>query len=443
MKTLTLLGIAFVAISLGLPVNATPMCPELLQTDNLENKYRRLAPIHTDIENGWIFTSDQLSESYTLKSEAVHLMSGIAEEFESRGIKLAIMIAPPRPLVAGDGVVKSTLDSNSVFDTVAASDSFNQMIEQLRQTGAIVPNLLPVAQEMNQFRQYYFRRDTHWTPAGAAASALELAAEFGFSDAAFSVSDVVSSDIYEEGGSLSNIVNAICGLENDVEQVAKMNYSRIMASQGLGLFGSASEDKIALVGTSFSDRYKRDQYQVADALAAASGADVSNYSISGGGMIGPMEAFILSGDVDDYSNVIWEFPYTQSPNSTSHLRQLLGALRFESSNLSPPQSLELSSSNEAAITFLDRPLKANLIQFETETANLLRVDVVISFESGKTRTIKLRRKDRVPLDRRTTNWFADLSGWDNDSIIEIIAKFDQGVALQQVSFSYQSSVDDS
>ncbi|WP_412550274.1 alginate O-acetyltransferase AlgX-related protein [Shimia sp. MIT910701] len=43
---------------------------------------------------------------------------------------------------------------------------------------------------------------------------------------------------------------------------------------------------LALLGSSFSNRYKRDHYRVADALARAFDADVENFSVSGGGPIG-------------------------------------------------------------------------------------------------------------------------------------------------------------
>ena len=418
---------------------AAPMCAELLLVDQLESKYQRLAPIHSDTATGWIFTNDQMSEDYTLKSEARHLMAEIVHEFDRRGIELALLIAPPRPLVAGEEVVRETLGANGDFDAVAATESYEKMMAQLAETGAVVPNLLPTAQELTVTQPYYFQRDTHWTPAGAAISALEMAAALGAAGPEFVLSDVASSDTYEEGGSLSSIVASICGIENDGEQVATMDYSSVMDARGLGLLDDVSDDTLALIGTSFSDRNKRDQYQVADALAAATGAEVFNYSVSGGGMIGPMEAFVLSGDLDSagHSTVIWEFPYTQSPNATSQLRQLLGALRASSAGLSKPVPLALSTSNEAVLDFAGQPLETDLIRIVVDTTALFRLDLVVAFESGKTKTIKLRRKNRIPEERRTMDWFADLRGWDHGGITEITAKFERDVDLNDVSFSYQ------
>ena len=95
---------------------AAPMCAELLLVDQLGSKYQRLAPIHSDTATGWIFTNDQMSEDYSLKSEARHLMAEIVHEFDRRAIELALLIAPPRPLVAGEEVVRETLGANGDFD---------------------------------------------------------------------------------------------------------------------------------------------------------------------------------------------------------------------------------------------------------------------------------------------------------------------------------------
>ena len=418
---------------------AAPMCAELLSVDQLESKYQRLAPIHSDTATGWIFTKDQMSEDYSLKSEARHLMAEIVHEFDRRGIELALLIAPPRPLVAGDAVVSETLGGNGDYDVAVATESYEKMVVQLAETGAVVPNLLPTAQDLTETQPYYFQRDTHWTPAGAAISALELAAELGAASPEFVLSDVSSSATYEESGSLSSIVASVCGIENEGEQVAMMDYSSVMDARGLGLLDDVSDTLIALVGTSFSDRNKRDQYQVADALAAATGAEEFNYSVSGGGMIGPMEAFVLSGDLDNagHRTVIWEFPYTQSPNATSQLRQLLGALRSSDAELSTPESLAVSASNEADLNFAGQPLETDLIRFDVGTTDMFRLDIAVAFENGKTKTIKLRRKNRIPQERRATVWFADLSGWNHGGITEVTAKFERDVDLNEVLFSYQ------
>ncbi len=431
-----IIGATYIACR-SMAVEAAPFCPELLIADALEPKYQRLAPIHSDTESGWIFTSDQMSETYELKSEAVQLMSQIVAEFERRDVTLALMIAPPRPLVAGGDVLSQTLAEGAVFDEANATTSFNTMIEQLREIGAIVPNLLDVATQADTGIPFYFQRDTHWTPTGAAVSALALAQELGFEESGFDVTATLSTENYEEKGSLNTISKAVCGVDNPTEPTPIMDYSTVAASQGLGLFDETSGPSIALVGTSFSDRNQRDQYQVADALAASTGAEIFNYSVSGGGMIGPMEAFVSSNDLNaaDHQTVIWEFPYTQSPNSTSQLRQLLGALRANPAGVSPVASVTMASSDTVRLDLSSAPIDANLLSIETGTADLLKMDVKITFENGTTKTVKLRRKNRIPLDRRSSDWWIDLSGWNNGAIIEMSLKLDRNAIEGDIQIS--------
>ena len=73
----------------GASVSAEPFCSELLSTDQLLARYQRLAPIQSNTDTGWIFTADQMSETYELKSEATLLMAEIVGEFERRDIELA------------------------------------------------------------------------------------------------------------------------------------------------------------------------------------------------------------------------------------------------------------------------------------------------------------------------------------------------------------------
>ncbi|WP_108814097.1 alginate O-acetyltransferase AlgX-related protein [Loktanella sp. Alg231-35] len=432
-----IIGATYIACH-SMALEAAPLCPELLIAEALEPKYQRLAPIHSDTESGWIFTSDQMSETYELKAEAVHLMSQIVSEFEHRGVTLALMIAPPRPLVAGGDVLSQTLTENDAFDAANAAASFNTMIGQLRETGAVVPNLLSAATQVDTGVPFYFRRDTHWTPAGAAASALALAKELGFEEGVFDISAILSSDIYEEKGSLNAISKAVCNVDNPPEPTPILDFSAVTATQGLGLLDEISGASIALVGTSFSDRNQRDQYQVADALAASTGAEIFNYSVSGGGMIGPMEAFVSSDDLATagHQTVIWEFPYTQSPNSTSQLRQLLGALRADTAGVSPIASVGMTSSDTVNVDLSSSPIDANLLSIETGTSELLKLDVEITFENGTTKTVKLRRKNRIPLERRSSDWWVDLSGWNYGAIIEISLKLDRDAVDPEIQISY-------
>ncbi len=420
MKRLTLPATltACLLTALGTTVAAqSPLCAEFAAPETMPKKYQRLAPVVSGTSTDWILPNDQFRQDYALDNEARHLFGEIVRSFDARGIKLAIMIAPPRPIVAGQDEVNRLSAGTSDFDVAAASASFAQMLDTLRETGAIVPDLQTLATASAEMRDtYYYRHDTHWTPIGAAHSALALASEVAASDIdgfqtlalrAPEVSD--TSETFSEKGSLAKVVKATC----DVIVAPEVHPIPAFETGGLGLLlDDTARARVVLAGSSFSNRYKSDAYRVGDALAATLEADVENHSVSGGGAIGSLEGVILSGALDKGAPVdllIWELPYTQSLNSTSMLRQLLGALRADIAEVDGTR-IDLSSSGETALD-LPKGLPDTLLVHVPE-AGLDRMNLEVHFETGKKKTVKLSRKSHVPPHLRTGYWavsFADVA----------------------------------
>jgi alginate biosynthesis protein AlgX len=404
------------ALSLGLAVlplaaHAAPFCAKLLDADALPGSYARLAPIHSSTDSGWIFTDEMLSTEYAMKSEAERLMTAIVAEFTRRDVPLAIMIAPPRALVAGQTTVEATIGSAS-YDANAARDSFDTLIEQLRAAGAIVPNLVDEAiATQASGPAYYFQRDTHWTAFGAALSAQALAIEISTTRpdiALISVPDLEISDaVEEEKGSLAAIVRDVCEMEPAIEPFALARFP----SRGNYLLGEATQTPIvALLGTSFSNRYKKDFYRVGDAISWALDREVVNMSESGTGMIGIIEGFVNSGGLDQpLELVIWETPYTESFNSTSNLRQLLGALQSAGDEV-----VSVTAEGVPDTTVEVGAAQPEYILVDTSTLESIELRVRVVLSNDKTKTIKLRRSDRVPAALRSEVLAAALTGFGHD-----------------------------
>lgn len=315
------------------PSFATPYCEKLLNPDEVPEKYASLAPVYSSQKTGWIFAQNQLRDQFQLKEKPKAIMAEIIAEFEARDIRLAILIAPPRPVVAGQGVLRKTMgEAAKDYDSAAALQSFQEMLTDLRQLGAVVPDLAALALSDPELRRrYYFRRDTHWTTVGAAQSAVALADEMTQSHPELVQADGPAilgwQGSIEERGSLADLVRNSCERSMPVE-IAK---TPVLADNTAGsLLGDGPDGPaVALVGTSFSDRYKRDHYRVADAVAAALGRPVDNFSVSGGGLHRAMQGFLKSDALQtgEYDLVVWEFPYTQNFNSTKRLGAVLKALR--------------------------------------------------------------------------------------------------------------------
>lgn len=419
--------------------HAAPYCAELTNADALPKKYARSAPIFSDDATGWVFTQDQLKDRYDMKSTSRALVGDIVEEFAKRDVALAIAVSPPRPIVAGQATLDAAMGSER-YDLGTAEASFAKLIDGLAATGAIVPNLVDTALANHDTQEaFYFRRDTHWTTTGSALTAIALAEATNAihpdlfpSDGAFAASDLVVSGEIEEEGSLAMILREVCGANVPAETAAAFDLSRGSASD---LLGDASDGpSIALVGSSFSDRYKRDHYRFGDALARAFEAEVENYSVSGGGAIGAIEAYVLSGALDrrEHELVVWEIPYTESFNSTSFLRQLLGALRLPHHD-SRVQAATSLSTRKTSVDLSDAgPLAGIEVISDDPSQQDFRLEV--QFDNGSKSKIALRRKSAVPPEMRGTSLYVSFDHFGDRSPTQVLieGKKDASVATINV-----------
>ncbi|ABV93646.1 hypothetical protein Dshi_1904 [Dinoroseobacter shibae DFL 12 = DSM 16493] len=409
MKPLPFLSIALL---LATGAQAEPYCADLLEAERLPAKYARNAPIYSDAASGWVFTQDQLKERYAMKPAAQALVAEIVREFDKRDVALAIVVPPPRPIIAGQAHFDAAM-GEAHHDLDAAQASFGDLITGLAATGAIVPNLQELALSDADLRAaFYFKRDTHWTTTGALASARAVAQATAtarsdlFPDMPADAPAMAPLETtIEEKGSLARILRDVCDIEPGRETAPLYNYARASAA---GLLADVTDaPRVALLGSSFSDRYQTDHYRFADALSQAFDLDVENFSVSGGGPIGALEGYILSGALDrrDHPMVIWELPYTENFNSVSFLRQLLGALKYRSSGTGDTHAVR-----DAGAPLEIEVAQSGLSGIGIETGSLehqnIRVDV--EFVDGSAQRVTLRRRPAVPVDLRGTHLFGVL-----------------------------------
>jgi len=423
------------ALLLGSAAQAAPYCEMLLDSDALPKKYAKIAPVYSDDGSGWIFTQDQLKDRYDMKPTSKQLVQAIVDEFKMRGVPLAIVIAPPRPVVAGQQQLNAAMGANT-YDVTAAQASFDALIKGLSMSGAIVPNLSDVALADASIKDdFYFRRDTHWTTTGSAVSAIALAKavngeapDLFANDGRFDMDDLAANDTIDERGSLADIVRDTCGASLPAETAESFNLTR----NGSLLDTVDREPSIALLGSSFSNRYKRDYYRFADALSRAFDEDVENFSVSGGGPIGAIEAYVASGALErqEHKLVIWELPYTESFNSSSFLRQLLGMLR-SGSNVSKATVLE----NSSATSLVQLDDGASIAGIEIVPAELAKqsFSLEVRFDNGSKSKIYLGRRASVPVQMRSPSLFSDLSFIGNRKPIEISITPLKGASIDYVA----------
>lgn len=320
MKRLTIPAALAAILGLAGAAVADPYCSALADPDQVPKKYAKRAPFHVDPPSGWLVGEDQLKTEFDVTEETSALWNALVEGFDTKGVKLVVLAAPPRPLFAPQNALPGT------YNAIAAQEAFSSYIAAMNTSGIPAPDL-SVVRDTSHAAGFYFARDTHWTPAGAAIAAAHLSAAVTGQPAADTIANVSFDETYTEKGSLSTVVEATCGTRPETELVS----APVFATQGdaTTLLSVQDDASVALIGTSFSDRYQRDAYQVASALTHALDQPVDNFSVTGGGMTGAMEAFLRSEAFSSgqYDTVIWETPYTAPLTNISGLRQILGILQ--------------------------------------------------------------------------------------------------------------------
>lgn len=424
---------AIFALAVGVAADtaiAAPLCDAFSSPDAMPKKYKKLAPVLAGNAQDWIITQDQMDTEYEPGKRATALLNEIVKEFEARGTKLAIMMPPPRPLVAGQAKMDELLAaSGEQFDVAAVSASFNSMVETLRSSGAIAPNLLSLATSTPELQDdFFYRHDTHWTPGAAAESAYALAENVvdanlpAFQNAVLTRPEVTAdSPVFEELGSLAKMADAVCGAQID----AVVRPIPVFAGKSDDLFGdSASGLRVILAGSSFSNRRKFDAYRVADAIAGALGADVANHSVSGGGAIGALEGVVLTGKLDandPVDLVVWELPYTEGMRNVSILRQMLGALRYDASK-SPAKTIAFKADGETKLDLSKMP--ADLMALKLPNAEFQRLKIDLKFEDGSKTTLTPVRKKHVTGDMRADVWAISLTGFSKGKPVSAKLRYD-------------------
>lgn len=422
-----------VALALPTTTVAAPYCETLLDADQLPAKYKKRGPFFSDDQTGWIIGRDQLKADFKVTEEAVLLWSDIVAEFNTYGVELVALVAPPRPLFAPQDV-RDTVGLPADYDANKAAKSFSEYLLALNSSGIIAPNLLIAAEDQAE-NPYYFKRDTHWTPYGAAYSAAALADHLVDTSVIDAFSALSFSNEFSEKGSLSTVVDAACGSRPELEMTVSASYAKQGDANSLLGDVSSDEHSYALVGTSFSDRYQRDAYQVADALSYFVDAPVENFSVTGGGMAGAMEGFIRSGALASgkYKTVVWEAPYTAPLTNISSLRQVLGAL-ISTRDHTDVAVKSLDISKDWVEVKHDITTNGNIgLEIQTTDVSTGQLDIELyDAEDTKTR-IKLIKSDRVDAQYQSNVWTIALGHLPTQTFTRIKVRMKKSISTNVAS----------
>ncbi len=291
----------------------------------------KMAARLTPGKDHWLFRSEvDLSNNFGMNPAMEGEFARLVDAFADQGTKLVMVLQPTRGLMHRD---KLREDKKQGFDYPLALAKLETFASQLRNAGAIVPDITTLVKTPPE-QEYFFRRDHHWTPAGARATARVVADELIHQGA---LSGLERTEYRtEEGrviykvGVLNTALQSLCGNRYSLQYV--QGYRTVpVATDADALFGESAPPEVVLVGTSNSAIRDAEvkEYNFDGFLKDYLSLDILNFALPGSGEYGSLLQYLYS---DSYSPdsapklLLWELPANYQLSDELMYRQLIPAI---------------------------------------------------------------------------------------------------------------------
>jgi alginate biosynthesis protein AlgX len=302
----------FLLLMIGSAQADNYLCPALKKKESYKSwpSFRYLV----EGKDGWIFrTQTDFKSDFTINEAAGRRLQRLNAALADKNVKLVLSVLPTRGMMHGQGIVYQD------YDRAASIQSYIDLITHLRGLGLAVAG----TDSFDTLKDYYYRRDHHWTSVGAEDMAANVAAlmDIKFTPVTFKTE---SQGKIDHKGTFKKPVSEICGTDLSPEKVD--GYATYRSGGEDDLLGTVPEPEIVLVGTSNSTN-DASHANFDGFLKQAIGADVFNASVSGGGADNSILKYLTS---DAFTKkppkvLIWEFPVYQGFSSSTFLRQAVAS----------------------------------------------------------------------------------------------------------------------
>src|SRR5690606_34296808 len=143
------------------------ICPQLSAPEEYaEGNMKSLRQIVPGRDR-WLFRSEvDLTNEFGIPPNMQPEFARLMRAFASHGTHVAVAVQPTRGLMHRAQLQPGQMHG---FDYVRASTNLRNFLQQMRDGGAIVPDIMPLVEQPP--KDFFFRRDHHWTPIGAEATA--------------------------------------------------------------------------------------------------------------------------------------------------------------------------------------------------------------------------------------------------------------------------------
>jgi alginate biosynthesis protein AlgX len=413
------------------------ICPQALEDatyDGDMNEFNKLVQGQDD----WLFRTrtDLMTQMGTSADGYKHLQR-LRDGLAKRGVELMVVYIPTRGMINADMLSPQTRQG---FDLQLAKNNYLQVVERMRSIGIKVPDLTPLLEQHGDTKQpFFFKRDHHWTPHGAAFTAELVAAELRKSSLFKTIprKEFVSRSEGQNNkiGSLNQAFGKICGYNYANQFVTR--FVTEPKEESSDLFGDADVADVILAGTSFS----APQYNFGGFLKEKAGVDVDNRSISGGGFHSAMLQYLGSQDFQDNPPkiLIWEITSYYDISMPLFYRQIMPMLadgcRATPAALSNKVALH-PGRNEVLINSQDLPLRSKdyLVDVQFSQANVMELRSSLWYMSGSRENLLISRNQQVEPDGRFVFGLRDDPEWAGQTLlsmeIEVPADMPAGLKVE-------------
>ncbi|HEX7111489.1 MAG TPA: alginate biosynthesis protein AlgX [Mizugakiibacter sp.] len=267
-----------------------------------------------DGRNGWLFrTGLDLTTRFDVSDASLLQLHRLADALRQRGTEIVMVYQPPRGLMDPDEL---TPQERRAYNLQAARSNYAQALQRLRNDGGVIVPPLDQLVDEHKGYDYYFRRDHHWTAAGAQHTAQVIAETMrrlpGFASIPRKQFVTRADGVIGKPGTLQKVAEQLCGGGYSLQ------YQPVYVTESTGggsLLGNESQPDVVLVGTSNSDT--KGGYNFPGYLEQYLGVDVLDVAITGGSFEGSLLHYLASKEFQQHPPkfMIWETPYQDYPSS--------------------------------------------------------------------------------------------------------------------------------
>lgn len=279
----------------------------------------------------WLFRSEvDLANRFGMTPSMELQFARLIRAFADKGTRVVMAVQPTRGLMHRD---KVRPDHAHGFHAPEAIRSVRDYLEQMRRSGAVVPDVMPIIEQLPE-QDYFFRRDHHWTPYGAritaeiVAEAIKSLPEYARVPRKRYLTE--KGVVLSKDGTMNRALDRLCGNNYGFQYV--QGYRTIpLADDADALFGDVEDPQVVLVGTSNSAERSEEtkNYNFDGYLKDFLSVDILNHAQPGAGEAGALLNYLMSQDYDVKTPpriLIWELPVNFRLSDPLTYRQLLPAV---------------------------------------------------------------------------------------------------------------------